>query len=114
MTKSDLRTGMRVTKRDGTKLIVMLNCNYGCDYSCNILVNNIEYCWHDLRFYNEDLTHEKYREDDIVKVEQPNHPYQIFFLDSNKFTTIWQRPEHKEMTLADIEKELGYPVKIIK
>ena len=29
------------------------------------------------------------------------------------FITVWKRTEPKEMTLADIEAELGYPVKII-
>ena len=30
-----------------------------------------------------------------------------------RLTLIWERKEPKEMTLEDIERELGYPVKIV-
>ena len=34
-------------------------------------------------------------------------------LKRRNLTLIWERKERKEMTLADIERELGYPIKIV-
>ena len=54
-------------------------------------------------YYNEDLTCEGYEKHDIVKVER-------------KGEVIFERVEEtkKEMTIAEIEKELGYSIKIVK
>ena len=65
------------------------------------------------RNFNEDLTHSYSSERDIMKV---------FDVRRRKFpeciTTVcictWEREEVKEMTVSDIEKELGYRVKIVK
>jgi len=113
MTKADLRTGMRVTNKMGKKFIVILNCQQGYNDVKDFLVNANDTSWHGLSYFDDDLT-ATYPCDNIVKVEIPSHPYDLFNIDSVKYTTIWERKPPKEMTLAEIEKELGYPVKIIK
>ena len=109
--KSDLRTGMKVTLRNGDNYIVLLNARHKYSNNKDILVgyHNYNICdWVVLDNYNEDLTYSnKERERfDIVKVEECEHLGELF-THRLKFS----QPT-KEMTLAEIEKELGYKIKI--
>lgn len=115
MKKSDLRTGYRVTLRNGERYIVLLNCKHRFDYAENILLNAKQYEWRTLGYFNDDLTHIDYSSEDIVKIEEPSHIYAILKENSSDYPyeTIWTRQKPKEMTLADIEAILGYSVKII-
>lgn len=102
--KSDLTNGMIVETRKGTLLLV-LNGN---------LVNNDS--WVSLSHYNEDLTRYDWMKDDyrdIVKVYKTKGEQTLNNMFKNK-TLIWERVEYKEMTIDEIEKELGYKIKIIK
>lgn len=114
MLKSDLKTGDRVTQRDGEILTVLKD--FGCtNYtdSGDILCSNSRKSWSRLSYYTDDLrgADNKY---DIMKVERAGHPYNVFSIDCIFcYSVIWRREEIKEMTVRDIEKKLGYKVKII-
>ena len=108
MKVSDIRTGMRVTLRNGETYYAMLNT--GCERvgrfdSGNILVHKIgkETGWMPLDYYNDSLEyHDQYDDDcpkpdsfsdeaewDIVKVEAVNYAVELFCPDS--YHTIWKR-----------------------
>jgi hypothetical protein len=115
MTKSDLKTGMRVTQRDGVSCTVLLGCDFtGCIASgeTDVIVNYKRMEWTSLRNFNDDLTSQYRERNDIVKIESPNHPYDIFA--NTNYSTVWTRKEEKLMTKAEIEKILGYPFKIVE
>lgn len=74
----------------------------------------------ELRRFNDDLTRndgfEKYG---VAKIYESNaESLQGLFKDS-RLTLIWERPSepieelHKEMTVEEIEKELGYKIKVV-
>lgn len=118
MTKSDLKTGMIVTRRDGKRFTVYRNCaaeSYS-KLETDVLVDALNSMWHPLEYYDEDLTNNRGNRDfDIVKVELVHHPY-----DFNKFPcnakivkTLWTRDDTKKMTVAEIESILGYKVEIV-
>jgi len=133
MTKSDLRTGMVVTLRNGNKYTVYLNChNHNNDHSSSdrlfrdVLVNSsyghLDDPWLSLCNYNEDLTRKlrtvgDHLDFDIVKVQTMLHPQHLNTVPEKVATyeTIWERkePNPKQMTVAEIEKELGYKVEIV-
>ena len=118
MTKSELKTGMVVTRRDGKKLTVYRNC--ACSFTHpiynDVFVNAETMTWHSMDDYNEDLTtSEGSSKFDIVLVELVHHPYDFNQHTNNamKEKTIWERNPPKKMTVAEIEAELGYRVEII-
>lgn len=93
MTKADLKDGMICESREGNQYI-WLNGKLNL-----ITIYYSEETGADLR--NEDGI----KEHDIVRVYAEGMPDRKYL--------IWERKERKEMTLADIERELGYPVKIV-
>ena len=107
MKKSDLKTGMRATTRRGGEYLVLLGAVTQQGVG-DILLSESGFNW--LSNYTDKLTLGGYL--DIMKIEQP-----LYFADMKKkdceYITIWERQSPKEMTLEDIEAELGYPVKII-
>ena len=110
--KSDLRTGMKVTLRNGDNYIVLLNAKHKYSDNKNILVgyHNYDCCdWLILDRYNEDLTYNdgKFDEFDIVKVEECEHLGHLF-TDKLEFS----QQQIKEMTLEEIERELGCKIKL--
>ena len=119
MTKSELKTGMVVTTKEGHKYRVYRNIateyNNVSDKGNDVLVGSLA-DWLRLENYNDNLTHKLYKEYDIMKVELVNHPYDfIKDLDNVKIAeTLWERQEVKELTVAEISKLLGYEVKIVK
>ncbi|GAA6409869.1 hypothetical protein K040078D81_39860 [Blautia hominis] len=93
MTKADLVGGMICESREGNQYIWL-------DGKLNLIyVYYSEETGPDLR--NEDGI----KEHDIVKVYAKGG--------SDRKYLIWERKEPKAMTLEDIERELGYPVKIV-
>jgi hypothetical protein len=73
--KSDLRTGMRVTKREGDVFTVLLNVKHDGDKDIDAIVGK-DGSWEPLSYYADDLT-AVHTCDDIVKVEVPRHCYMI-------------------------------------
>ena len=95
MTKKDLVGGMICESREGKQYIWL-------DGKLNLI--SIYYS----EETGEDLKSEEgIKEHDIVRI------FVNDMSDAGKHKLIWERKEPKEMTLADIERELGYPVKIV-
>lgn len=118
MKKSDLRTGHIVTTRNGSEYVVYQGVEIRGTIEGKVLVGKKENkSWEPLDNYKEDLTHCFISDFDIVKVEEA---YSVFVLQDIDYMrdnrkTIWKREkEPKEMTVAEIENLLGYPVKIVK
>lgn len=119
MEKSDLRTGHIVTTREGNEYMVYLDIDTEyTDFNGKDVLVGTGVSWNSLEYYNEDLTYHDEREEfDIVKVERGVHPYCLQDISHGKAKReiLWEREkEPKEMTVAEIEKLLGYPVKIVK
>lgn len=114
MTKSELKTGMIVTYRDGKQRVVfkdttMFECNK------NFITDGVN--WSLLSTWEEDLTCSFFKEMDIMKVEVATsfvmmcrNPVDI---PSSYRKTIWERPTPKKMTVSEIESILGYKIEII-
>lgn len=116
MTKSELRTGMVVTLRNGDKYMVFrgIQTNYTNE---DVLVHPDANGWIRLGSYNEDMTQKGNQNDsfDIMEVWEADYP--LYFMSSNKedhYFLIWEREEPKEMTMAEIEAALGYKIKIVE
>lgn len=111
-TKSDLRSGDVILRRNGDVEIVCLEtgtliCQTGG--------------WNDLLDINEDLIYKLYcnhlvSEHDIMAVRRPREPGDCQFsaFDEKLGELIYERKEVKEMTLEEVCKELGREIKIIK
>lgn len=116
MTKADLKTGMRVTMRDGSTAIVLTGCEFSgaiANGENQLVVNHKKNFWMRFDSLAKDLTCNGYKGNEIIKIEMPEHPYEIFE-ESGDFVTIWTRQEPKLHTIAEIEKILGYPFKIVE
>ena len=99
VTKADLKDGMVCEQRDG-ELMLWLN---GALRGIN-----------DWYTTGENLKDEfGIEKNDIVKIYVTNGDTLKDMLKRRNLTLIWERKERKEMTLADIERELGYPIKIV-
>lgn len=118
MTKSELKTGMIVTRRDGRKLTVYRDCVCSFEDAIHndVFVNGTSKCWHSFDYFDEDLTNNHgYKEFDIMKVELAHHPYDFNRYPNNADVTkvLWEREEVKKMTVAEVEAILGYKVEIV-
>lgn len=107
-TKSDLETGMVVEYREGSRRVVFGDCLLGKYVRCL------------LKEFEETLLSTGSNHDlDIMKVYRPRVEQlygieEIFKIENLEL--IWERqeePEAEEMTLAEIEKELGRKIKIV-
>lgn len=121
MNIKDLKTGMRIITRNGDEYIVLKNVKtpYGRVEDMYVLKDG---GWMSSSSYNEDLTikgktNSNY---DIMEVYAQN---QGKYIDGSVISTnnvknmdlIWKRENiKKEMTISEIEKELGYSIKIVK
>ena len=115
MTKSDLKTGMVVTVRDGKEYVVFKDSSskdYGTE---DLIVNGLGRNWTGLRSYNEDFSrNDAYNNLDIVKVEQANHPYSFMDLEYEKKSrkTLWERKEPRTVTMEEVNAKFGEEVRI--
>ena len=112
MKKSDLKTGMVVELRNGDKYLVMLNPD--CEGRELIRFNG---GYMSLNAYDNELMLKKLNENfDIVKVYSAEGSICWLLGDKElvKFKPIWEREGiAKEMTVKEVEKELGYKIKIV-
>ena len=104
MNKSDLRSGMLVTLRNGYTYYVMLNTGLPFDQA-NLLIRNVgnEHGWMPLPYYAEDMTclgdpedllpstPEENRKWDIMQVASTNSASHI--CQRQHYNTIWIREE---------------------
>ncbi len=97
-TKNDFQNLDVVILRNGDKL---LYTDYG-----NVFIDVTEENSNEISFLNDfskDLKHKEYEQFDIIKVERPS------------YSTVYERKEEpKEVTMEELQKILGYEVKIIK
>ena len=120
MTKSELKTGMVVTYRDGREAMVFKDCadnNFPNIFKkeASMLISE-EATWLDLRFINEDLLYTSgcVNDLDIIMVECVRRPSLLWqHYDPKNYTVIWERNPPKKMTVAEIEAILGYRVEIV-
>ena len=119
MTLNDLKTGMIVTWRNGRKCIVLRDTpKFGrLQYTNkNFLVSCCDNGWTTLCNYNDDFTNKIFDGYDIVKVEVPDHPCDCFNHERNNFfngKVVWEENPVVKMTVSEIEKKLGYKIKIV-
>lgn len=104
-TKKDLKSGMVVELRNGSKRLI-IECVEGLICA---EISNADFASQ----YNKDLTHSVHKHLDIQKVFDYPTISLNYMIDRNK-KPIWERKVPKRMTITEIEKELGYPVEIVK
>lgn len=106
MKKSGLRSGMVVkTRADDVLLVVEAK---GVRALIGLTV------WNPIRYYDEDLLHDKYGELDIMEVYEPEHGSFSSMTNLSNKKPIWVREPKKKMTVSQIEKELGYEIEIVR
>lgn len=111
-TVEDLKAGMLVQLLDGNYGILVPT--YINDRLCVIVQNSITgrlsigTC--DLRFYPEEGVNNSYS---IIKVYDLSDNNKHDFMEPGNRELLWDGSK-KEMTIEEIEKELGYSVKIVK
>lgn len=114
MKKFDLRTGHIVTTRDGYQYMVFLNAMAGMTGGMDVLVRDGGFTY--LCNYDDDLRNDSDYRFDIIKVEAVTGPLDFGKSVNNVRTarTLWERTDpKKKMTVAEIEKILGYGVEIV-
>ena len=104
-TKDDLKSGMVVEFRSGKKYMMV-------DYNGRLFGVGTATYFDDNK--NEDLTSPVRREWDIMKVYEATEEYQLPINRWDDMQLIWERSEVKELTVAQLEEELGYKIKIVK
>lgn len=114
MKKSDLKSGDIVKTKEGAKYIVLLQTRDG-----DLLIDLDNGYYLTLSGYNEDLTRENLKQHDVIAIcaeEYAGDNLRQHGLTSITagFEWTWKRKDKKEMTIAEIEKELGYSIKIVK
>ena len=110
MTKQDLKVGMVVeVEVDGEfKLCMVLPNKYN-----ELCLSGPDY-WTGLNSFNDDLV-ETYFGRQITKVYGLcDSNRKAHYVESSFRDLLWKREEPKELTVSEIEKLLGYPVKIVK
>lgn len=112
MKKSDLIAGKHVVETsDGAKYLIF-------DSKEGKFMFGIHYGLIDLERYHEDLTRnsadKKYDITKVYELKCPASQYSIKERCEEYLTLVWERTEPKEMTMAELEEELGYKVKIVK
>lgn len=100
-TKADLKDGMVVEYRDGSRRMVLGDKVIGYNY------------YNDLASYNNTLE-SKFDETTINKVYKSTSINLNNYFNKENLTLIWERKEVEEMTLAEVCKLLGKEIKIIQ
>lgn len=117
MTKKDLKSGMTVITRNGNKYLVLTNCGSSTlqDFCLVNPTGFLRSCG-----YTDDLLNniggDEYDQWDIMAVYNDRISANTYSMPTN-LDPIWKRIEpvrYKEMTIAEIEEKLGYPIKIVR
>lgn len=110
-TKDNLKTGMLVKAKNGEFYKVILD--YATmHYGIGAIIGKNGFM--DLSGYNNDLTYGSGGNYDIVEVYSPVGDRCALSLDVSEHNLIWKREDVKEMTMEQLNKLLGYSVKIIE
>lgn len=122
MKKSDLRTGMIVTLRNGNEYVFFKNFITTSDYSMRtsadgVFVYGQKKMWMMVSDYNNELLMKERGSSqfDVMKVEMVGHPYSFMdpTYEKNYRKLVWERQEAKKMTVAEIEAILGYKIEVV-
>lgn len=126
MTLDDLKTGMIVTLRNGSKYIVLRNITYELDGNKDILAyTNFDQAktlgfrddgcgWMGFNRYKSNLSHVRDKKWDIVRVESPNNYRGMLDLNYSKVANLlWVERPAVKLTVAEIESRLGYKIEIV-
>lgn len=103
-TKANLKDGMIVDVRNGSRYIIINN---------GLRRNDT---WLSINPYLDDLTRGNSKEYDVMKVYTTVGHTLDYMFDDRFLNLVWERKEEepvKEMTVAEIEEKLGYKVKVI-
>tara|TARA_R110000751_G_scaffold33075_3_gene82690 strand:+ start:9915 stop:10232 length:318 start_codon:yes stop_codon:yes gene_type:complete len=105
MKKSDLKTGMRVTFKNGDDYLVYLNTNFG-----DVFVGKAGH--NSMSRYSEDLISEY----DVLSVVTVSIPCNMHDLRTSgqSYKTIWTRSPVKEYTMQEAIEKMGHDFKIVK
>ena len=108
MIKPELKTGMRVTLRNGTSYLCMKNV--GMSEEFDDCIDILHSCYGNiyLEEYDNYLTHCTNSELDIVKVEISNKENFLNKMDEIIYS------EKERLTLKEIEGRLGYKIELVK
>lgn len=107
MKKKDLRTGMRVTTECGRKGVIAL----GHDYGDIIILEHRSYL--SLQSYDDNMVYGEGGDYSIVKVEKVVDNMELFTT-SPRLSKLYEVEKAKEMTVAELEAQLGYKIKVVK
>ena len=111
MTKSELKTGMIATTRDGREYMVIVSPAIQTYAGDNYMVEtNGSGEWLNLSEYNEDLTEQMFNTFDIMKIEVPEKSNKILDFKSKR-KTIWIRK--KTYTYAQLKEILGTEFEVV-
>ena len=109
MLKSDLKIGYLVKYRNGMLEMVMPLK----DIKDKIIFVDKEGCWMEIDDYDKQLKCKAGKEYDIIAVWGfSDNVNTILKIETKHRKLLWENK--KEMTISEIEKELGYSIKIIK
>lgn len=110
MRKEDLKVGMVVETREGGLFMLMPHDDVDDD-----LVFSNENSWIKFKNFNNDLTHSKFEDLDIMKVYGfTNDPAKATIVSTDNRKLLWERREKKKkMTVAEVESILGYGIEIV-
>ena len=108
-TKDDLKVGYLVEFRRNEEHYIVMP-----DLSDKLTLVG-EGGYNGLSHYGCDLKNNLYSELDIVRVwGRPSKHMSLLKCETKDRELLWERDNRKEMTVAEIEKELGYSIKIVK
>lgn len=112
MNKEDLKVGYVVEVKSNNEqfngLCIVIEGTNGLGISGENYYSEISY-------FNDDLTSNIFNSSTkITKVYSKTYIRNAYKVSTEDRKLLWEREESKEMTIAEIEKELGYKVKVIK
>ena len=116
-TKADLKVGYVVKLRDGSLGMIMISGVYD-NKDPGLIMIKTSGCWADIaRDIDDNLCYcYKYnrRDCDIVEVYgYSTYAYCALKVSTDNRELLWKREEAKKMTVAEIEKALGYKVEVV-
>ena len=108
MKKADLKTGMLAKARNGYFYLIIVMDD-------EPLFANVEGSSY-VGGYRDDLTNENCSDFDVIEVYGRNGKAlrDLTSTDTNIRKLLWEREESKEMTVEQIQKELGYKIKVVE
>lgn len=109
--KDELKTGMLVELRNGEKYKVLKDYE---TFICGKGMISNKSGFIPLLNFSKNLNNSFGVKYDIIKIYKPKGDCYFFNYNMQNFELIWEREQTRKMTLAEIEKELGYSIEIVE